>query len=508
MVRGLLGVGSRGEGVGDEGRGRAQGHVSVTCVSAGGARFVVAEVRDGVEETGRGRKRQAGAVSRGLRAHGVSRPHLGVLVESRAVSGRRWGQRGGGGDLFEERAAEVVDGACGWIRVLVDPESLREARDGSCAQPQDMDVCDGPSGEAAAVLRRVRGKLAASEEEEELGVAGGGMARVVYGEAERGSFASGRAGWAGLVLFAAVAGALREESEKACRPGIFRAVLRGLGFPWRPGGVGYLGLGADSGGAIGAKEVPDLPAALDTHRRMKEWPSREEEQRVAFRASPGEGIAAAQVQVGGHVVAGTRAHAHNYVQLSHGVRLDAGPARVQAQLGPGDRLAAVWALDGAVPGVPVQVLSEGHRAEVFLLHAAGLWRRRTRENDVDSDTASTVLGVSVTDPQEDAGFSGCGRVTEKEGAVCVWIPGSEIEPVAGFNLELRSRPNHGGNGPRGGLRGTAATLGVTLHALRTLTDVVMNCSARVPLRFAAVEPALCLTGRGSGLLSLGLHAPL
>ena len=111
--------------------------------------------------------------------------------------------------------------------------------------------------------------------------------------------------------------------------------------------------------------------------------------------------------------------------------------------------------------------------------------------------------------------------------MCLWLKASEREPAAALNLELCSLPGKSegeddgnGNGDgrgkgKGGagwagtaLAGTTATLGLTIHVLRSLSDVVMNCSARVPLRFAAVEPALCLTGRGSGLLSLGLHAPL
>ena len=67
----------------------------------------------------------------------------------------------------------------------------------------------------------------------------------------------------------------------------------------------------------------------------------------------------------------------------------------------------------------------------------------------------------------------------------------------------------GVGGPGGPSRGTTATLGLTIHVLRSLSDVVMNCSARVPVRkgAASLEPALCMSGRGTGVLSLGFHAP-
>ena len=529
VVRALAALGERES---DAGAGKV---VQRTCVSVGGVRFVVVEVRGGVAETVRGRARQRAAVRRALRAEGVrgARAALGVVVERRNAVGRRWGR--GDGPCVAERVADVLEDACGWIRVVA-VQNDGHAVDGVAAETEAETEDDGGPRTARTVLRKIRRELAtAGVADEEGDGEGDGMATVVVGKAR---------GWAGVVLFAALAAAAKDAWGASTRQDTRRlgkvrdvvwAALRQIpGFEGgvrRAGGT-FLGRASQGSGleaaAVAVAAVADLPAVLDRRSRMVAWPAAPGGTGVRFAASPAEGCAKCQVSADAgaraHVVVGTRADVDMFSGddarppvVRHGARLEAAPLLAAAHWG-GDHLSCLGAIQGGLPG--------DHTAELFVLHGA------PRGRVASSVSASTVLGVGFADARRPTLSPPLlprdGRALEKDAAVCLWLKASEREPAAALNLELCSLPgksegedfgNGNGNGygrgkGRGGwarraLAGTTATLGLTIHVLRSLSDVVMNCSARVPVRkgAASLEPALCMSGRGTGVLSLGFHAP-
>jgi len=457
-----------------------------------------------------------------------------VVVERRNAVGRRWGR--GDGPWVAERVADVLEDACGWIRVVA-VQNDGHAVDGvaAAAEAEAEEEEDGGPRAARTVLRKIRRELVwAGVADEEGDGEGDGMATIVAGKA---------LGWAGVVLFAALAAAAKDawgaSTQQDTRLGKVRdaawAALRQI--PGFEGGVRRAGgtfLGRASQGtgleaaAVAVAAVADLPAVLDRRSRMAAWPAAPGGTGVRFAASPAEGCATCQVSADAgaraHVVVGTRADVDMFGGVDarppvvrHGARLEAAPLLAAAHWG-GDHLSCLGAIQGDLPG--------DHSAELFVLHGA------PRGRVASSVSASTVLGVGFADARRPTlsppPLPRDGRALEKDAAVCLWLKASEREPAAALNLELCSLPGKSegeddgnGNGDgrgkgKGGagwagtaLAGTTATLGLTIHVLRSLSDVVMNCSARVPVRkgAASLEPALCMSGRGIGVLSLGFHTP-